>query len=58
MYLDLLRKNGLKIMISQVVTETSMLRSDLRDYRVACIVKGTITVIDPDNSVYDEKLAF
>ena len=40
------------------MTETSMLRSDLRDYRVACIVKGTITVIDPDNSVYDEKLAF
>ena len=35
-----------------------MLRSDLRDYSVAYIVvKGTITVTDPNNANYDKKLA-
>ena len=34
-----------------------MLRSDLCDYSAAYIVKETITVTDPDNNVYDKKLA-
>ena len=34
-----------------------MLRSDLRDYSDAYIVvKGTITVTDPNNANYDKKL--
>ena len=37
----------------------SMLRSDLCDFSDAYIVvKGTITVTNPDNNVYDKKLAF
>ena len=36
-----------------------MLQSDLCDYSDAYIVvKGTITVPDPDNDAYDKKLAF
>ena len=36
-----------------------MLRSDLCDFSDAYIVvKGTITVTNPDNNVYDKKLAF
>ena len=36
-----------------------MLQSDLRDYSDAYIVvKGTITVTDPDNNAYDKKLTF
>ena len=36
-----------------------MLRSDLCDYSDAYIVvKGTITVTDPNKANYDEKLAF
>ena len=34
-----------------------MLRSDLCDYSAAYIVKEAITVTDPDNNVYDKKLA-
>ena len=34
-----------------------MLRSDLCDYSdVHIVVKGTITVTDPDNDAYDKKL--
>ena len=36
-----------------------MLRLDLCDFSDAyVVVKGTITVTDPDNNVYDKKLAF
>ena len=36
-----------------------MLRSDLCDYSDAYIVvKGDITVTDPNNNAYDKKLAF
>ena len=36
-----------------------MLRSELCDFSDAYIVdKGTITVTNPDNNAYDEKLAF
>ena len=36
-----------------------MLRSDLRDYSDAYIVvKGTITVTDPDKNAYDKKNSF
>ena len=36
-----------------------MLRSDLCDFSNAYIVvKGMITVIDPNNDAYDKKLAF
>ena len=39
--------------------KTSMLRSDLCDFSDAYIVvKGTITVTDPHNDAYDNKLAF
>ena len=39
--------------------KTSMLRSDLCDFSDAYIVvKGTITVTNPDNNAYDKKLAF
>ena len=39
--------------------KTSMLRSDLCDFSDACIVvKGTISVTNPDNEVYDKRLAF
>ena len=35
-----------------------MLRSDLRDFSVAYIVvKGKITVANPNNNAYDKKLA-
>ena len=41
----------------QIRFKTSMLRSDLCDYSDAYIVvKGTITVINPDNDEYDEEL--
>ena len=43
----------------QVRLKTSMLRSDLCNCSDAYIVvKGTITVKDPDNNAYDKKLAF
>ena len=43
----------------QIRFKTSMLQSDLSDYSDAyIIVKGTITVTDPGNNVYDKKLAF
>ena len=36
-----------------------MLRSDLRDFSDAyVVVKGTITVTNPNNDAYDNKLAF
>ena len=38
---------------------TSMLRSDLCDFSdTYIVVKGTITVINPDNNVYDKKFIF
>ena len=41
----------------QIRFKTSMLRSDLCDYSDAhIVVKGTITVTDPDNDAYDKKL--
>ena len=43
----------------QIRFKTSMLRSDLCDYSDAYIVvKGTITVTDPNEANYDKKLAF
>ena len=43
----------------QVRFKTSMLRSDLCDYSDAYIVvKGKITVTNPDNNTYDKNLAF
>ena len=43
----------------QIIFKTSMLRSDLCDYSDAYIVvKGTITVTDPNKANYDKKLAF
>ena len=43
----------------QIRFKTSMLRSDLCDYSDAYIVvKGTITVTDPNSANYDKKLAF
>ena len=43
----------------QIRFKTSMLRSDLCDFRDAYIVvTGRITAIAPDNAVYDKKLAF
>ena len=41
----------------QIRFETSMLRSDLCDFSDAYIVKATITVTNPNNNVYDKKLA-
>ena len=43
----------------QIRFKTSMLRSDLCDFSDAYIVvKGTITVTNPDNNAYDKKLTF
>ena len=43
----------------QIRFKTSMLRSDLCDYSDAYIVvKGMITVADPNNANYDKTLAF
>ena len=43
--------------IRQIKFKTSMLRSDLCDYSDAYIVvKGTITITDPNNDVYDKEL--
>ena len=43
----------------QIRFKTSMLRSDLCDFSNAYIVvKGMITVTDPNNDAYDKKLAF
>ena len=43
----------------QIRLKKSMLQSDLCDYSGAYIViKGTITVTDPNNDAYDKKLAF
>ena len=42
----------------QIRFKTSMLRSDMYDYSDAYIVvKGKITVTNPDNDAYDKKLA-
>ena len=42
----------------QIRLKRSMLRSDLRDFSVAYIVvKGKITVANPNNNAYDKKLA-
>ena len=42
----------------QIRFKIPMLRCDLCDYNDSCIVvTGKITVIDPDNNVYDKKLA-
>ena len=58
-YQDLLLKNGLKLMITQkkinvnkeIRIKTPMLRSDLSDFSAAYnVVKGTITVTEPDNA--------
>ena len=59
-------KNGLKFMINQkkvtMLTkklETPMLRSDLCDFSDAYIVvKGTITVTEPDNGKRNKSVAF
>ena len=43
----------------QIRYKKSMLRSDLCDYRHVYIVfKGTITVTDPNNAAFDQKVAF
>ena len=43
----------------QIRFKTSMLRSDLCDFSDAYIVvKGTITVTNPDNNAYDKKIPF
>ena len=43
----------------QIRFKTSMLRSDLCDYSDAYVlVKGKITVANPNNNAYDKKLAF
>ena len=43
----------------QITFTTSMLRSDLCNFSGAhIVVKGTITVADPNNDAYDKKLAF
>ena len=55
---DSLLKNGLKSMINQnysvnkeIRIKTPMLRSDLCDFSdVYIVLKGTITVINPDNA--------
>ena len=60
-YQDLLLKNGLKFMINEekIRIKTPMLRSDLCYYSDACIVvKGTITVTDPDNAKRKKFVAF
>ena len=43
----------------QIRFKKSMLQSDLCNYSDAYIVvKGTITVTDPDNDAYDKKIGF
>ena len=43
----------------QIRFKTLMLRSDLCDFSDACIVvKGTITVTNPDTNAYDKKISF
>ena len=43
----------------QIRFKTSVLRSDLCDFSDAhIVVKGTITVTNPDNNGYDKKIAF
>ena len=43
----------------QIILKTSMLRSDLCDYRDAYIVaKGDISVIDRNNNAYDKNITF
>ena len=43
----------------QIRFKISMLRSDLYDFSdVYVVVKGTITVTNPNNNAYDKKLAF
>ena len=43
----------------QIRFKTAMLRSDLCDFSDAYIVvKGTITIRNPNNNAYDKKLAF
>ena len=66
-YQDLLLKNGLKLMITQkkinvnkeIRIKTPMLRSDLCDFSAAYnVVKGTITVTEPDNAKRNKMFAF
>ena len=66
-YQDLLLKNGLKLMITQkkinvnkeIRIKTPMLRSDLCDFSaVYNVVKGTITVTEPDNAKRNKMFAF
>ena len=65
-YQDLLLKNGLKLMITQkkinvnkeIRIKTPMLRSDLCDFSAAYVVKGTITVTEPDNAKRNKIFAF
>ena len=43
----------------QIIFKTSMLRSDLCGFNdVYIVVKGTIIITNPNNNVYDKKLAF
>ena len=64
-YQDLLLKNGLKFMINQkkfnkeIRIKIPMLRSDLCDCSDAYIVvKGTISVTNPDNAKRNKSVAF
>ena len=42
----------------QIRFKTSMLRSDLDFNDAYIVVKGTITVTNPDDDVYDKKISF
>ena len=43
----------------QIRFKTSMLRSDLCDFSDVCIVvKGKITLTNPNNDAYDKKISF
>ena len=53
------QSGGIDQINKQLRFKTSMLRSQLCDYSNAYIVaKGTINVTDPNNDVFDKKLAF
>ena len=66
-YLDLLLKKWIEVhdqsretynTNKQIRFKTSMLRSDLSDYNdTYIVVKGKITVTNPNNKAYDKKLA-
>ena len=45
------QSGGIYDVNKEIIIKTSMLRSDLRNFNDACIViKGTITVTEPDNA--------